>query len=57
MNVAFRVILYTYARTFSIDPYEAQQTPIKLMLEMLTIHGEVESVKTKELDKATKKVL
>ncbi len=34
---------------------EAQNTPIKLMNEMLQIHAEVEQMKTKEIEREMKK--
>ncbi len=54
-SIAFRVILYSYCKTFSISPVEAQNTPIKLMNEMLQIHAEVEHMKTKEIEREMKK--
>jgi len=54
-SIAFRVILYSYCKTFSISPVEAQNTPIKLMSEMLQIHAEVEYMKNKEIEKEMKK--
>ena len=54
-SIAFRVILYSYCKTFSISPAEAQYTSMRLMNEMLQIHAEVESMKHKELDKEMKK--
>ena len=54
-TVAFRIILYSYCKTFSISPAEAQHTSMKLMTEMLEIHSEVEKLKNKEIEKEMKK--
>tara|TARA_Y100000592_G_scaffold101019_1_gene184595 strand:+ start:722 stop:961 length:240 start_codon:yes stop_codon:yes gene_type:complete len=54
-SIAFRVILYSYCKAFSISPAEAQHTPMKLMSEMLQIHAEVEHMKSKEIEKEMKK--
>ena len=40
--IAFRVILYTYCSVFHVDPAIAQNSPMKLMMEMLQVHSEVE---------------
>ena len=53
--VAFRIILYSYCKTFSISPAEAQHTSMKLMNEMLEIHSEVETMKNNEMKKELKK--
>ena len=54
-SVAFRIILYSYCKIFSISPAEAQHTSMKLMNEMLQIHAEVESIKHKEIEREAKK--
>ena len=43
--MGFSILLYTYSKAFGINPLEAQHTPIKLMMEMLAIHGEMEMYK------------
>jgi len=48
-------MLYSYCKAFSISPAEAQNTPMKLMLTMLHIHSEVETIKHKEMEKEAKK--
>jgi|TARA_R100000406_G_scaffold62964_1_gene43980 hypothetical protein len=53
--IAFRVILYTYCSVFHVDPAIAQNSPMKLMMEMLQVHSEVEQLKSKELEKEMKK--
>ena len=53
--IAFRVILYTYCSVFHVDPAIAQNSPMKLMMEMLQVHSEVEQLKSKELEKEIKK--
>jgi hypothetical protein len=44
-------MLYTYCKVFSISPVEAYHTPAELLLEMLTIHAEVEKLKGEEMKK------
>ena len=53
--IAFRVILYTYCSVFHVDPAIAQNSQMKLMMEMLQVHSEVEQLKSKELEKEMKK--
>jgi len=50
-DVALRLMLYSYAKTFSINPHDARHTPMSTMLEMIQIHGEVEKLKSEELEK------
>lgn len=54
-SLGFRIILYSYCKTFSISPAEAQHTSMKLMTEMLQIHTEVETMKNNEMEKEMKK--
>ena len=54
-SIAFRVILYSYCKAFSISPAEARHTPMKLIIEMLQIHSEVEEMKNREMEKEIKK--
>jgi len=49
------MLLYSYCITFKISPMEAQNTPIKLMMEMLQIHGETEAYKAEEIQKKIKR--
>jgi|TARA_R100001015_G_C4611724_1_gene167147 hypothetical protein len=50
-----KVMLYTYCSIFKINPMEAQHTPIEQMTEMIQIHGEIESLKAEQIEKAIKK--
>ena len=54
--MAARIMLYTYCKVFSISPAEAYHTPAALLLEMLSIHAEVEKLKGEEMDRQMKKV-
>ena len=54
-DIGFRVLLYSYCLVFHISPADAMKTPLKLMLEMLQIHAEVEDNKQKEMDREMKK--
>ena len=53
--VASRIMIYTYASTFNINPSEAYDTPFSLVKEMLEIHGEVKKLEAEEMEKASKK--
>ena len=48
-------MLYSYCKTFSINPMEAQNTPISMMTNLLQIHGEIEQYKADEIQKQMKK--
>lgn len=52
--IASKLALYSYCVAFHVDPMIAYQTPSKLILEMLTIHGEVKKIEQEEIDKAMK---
>jgi len=39
---------------FKIDPNVAKNTPLKFMMNMLTIHAVVEEEKAREIDRQTK---
>ncbi len=49
-------MLYSYCQAFKISPNEAKHTPVKLMLEMLQIHAEVEGLKSDEIQKQTREI-
>jgi len=49
-------MLYSYCQAFKISPNEARNTPLHLMLEMLQIHGEVEELKSDEIQKHTREI-
>ena len=53
--MASRIMVYTYASTFNINPLEAYDTPFNLVKEMLEIHGEVKKIEAEEMEKASKK--
>tara|TARA_Y100001937_G_scaffold116705_1_gene168974 strand:- start:797 stop:964 length:168 start_codon:yes stop_codon:yes gene_type:complete len=50
------LLLYSYCKIFQISPHNARDTPLDLMLDMLTIHGEAEKLKTDEIEKMSRKV-
>ena len=39
-SIAMDILLYSYSKTFAINPYEAKDTPIRIMTDMLLVHGE-----------------
>lgn len=49
-----KILLYTYCSTFKVNPIEAQNTPLELIIEMLQIHGEVKKIEAEELEKQFK---
>ena len=53
--MASRIMIYTYASTFNINPLEAYNTPFNLVKEMLEIHGEFKKIESEELEKMKKK--
>lgn len=53
--MASRIMIYTYASTFNINPSEAYNTPFNLVREMLEIHGEVKKIEAEEMERASKK--
>lgn len=54
-DIGFRVLLYTYSKIFHINPSDARNTPLKLMLEMLSIHSEIEDHKHQEMKREMNK--
>ena len=54
-DIGFRILLYTYCMVFHINPADAMHTPMKVILEMLEIHAEVEDKKLVEMNKEMKK--
>lgn len=49
-----RIMLYTYCHTFKINPMEAYETPISIVIDMLSIHGEFKKLEAEELEKKLK---
>lgn len=54
-TIALEILLYSYSKIFAINPYDAKDTPIRVMTDMLLVHGEVEKLKAEEIENATKK--
>ena len=55
-NIALKMMLYTYCSVFHINPIEAHETPLNVIIEMLQIHGEVKKLESDELSKAKRGV-
>lgn len=55
-ETASLIITYTLAKALAISPLEIYKMPAKLVMDLLTIHGLVEELKIKEMEKAKKKV-
>lgn len=49
---ASKVMVYTLAQAFSINPIEVYNMPMTLAQEMLLIHGEVKKIEVEEIEKA-----
>lgn len=52
--VASKIMVYTYASTFHVNPAEVYNTPSALVKEMLEIHGQVKKIESEEIEKARK---
>ena len=50
------MLLYSYCATFHINPYDARDTPISMMMDMMNIHGTVEEYKATEIKRETDKM-
>ena len=55
-NIAMDIMLYTYCDLFKINPVDAKNTPIELVVKMLAIHGQVKALEMEELDKVKRQV-
>jgi len=51
-ETALEILLYSYCRTFSVTPEEAQNTPIRTINKLMSIHGAVKEIEAEEIDKA-----
>lgn len=49
-----QIIVYTLATAFSMSPLEVYKMPAELVIDMLTIHGEVKRLEAEEMAKAQK---
>ncbi len=49
--IAIKIMLYTYCTAFHINPVDAYNTPVSIIKEMLSIHGEVKRLESQEFDK------
>jgi len=52
--VASRIMIYSYASIFHINPIDAYNTPFSLVKEMLEIHNEVKTIESEEIEKRVK---
>ena len=55
-QTASLIIAYTLAKALAISPLEIYQMPATMVMDLLTIHGTVEELKLKEIEKAKNKV-
>jgi hypothetical protein len=53
-QTASLLIVYTLAKALAISPLEIYAMPSKLVIELLTVHGEVEKFKAEEMNKRMK---
>ena len=49
------IIVYTLAKALAISPLEIYKMPTSLVLDLLTVHKNVEIIKAEEMEKASKK--
>tara|TARA_S200002703_G_scaffold7423_1_gene7722 strand:+ start:391 stop:582 length:192 start_codon:yes stop_codon:yes gene_type:complete len=49
------IIVYTLAKALAISPLEIYKMPTSLVLDLLTVHKNVEILKAEEMEKAMKK--
>jgi len=49
------IIVYTLAKALAISPLEIYKMPTSLVLDLLTVHKNVEMLKAEEMEKAMKK--
>lgn len=52
--IASRIMIYTYASVFHINPIDAYNTPFTLVKEMLEIHSQVKTIESEEIQKKVK---
>ena len=55
-KIASLIITYTLAKALAISPLEIYKMPAKLVMDLLAIHGLVEELKIKELEKTKSKM-
>jgi len=53
--IASRIMVYTYATTFHVNPLEVYHTPAPLVRDMLEVHGEVKKIEAEEMVKARRR--
>ncbi len=53
--VSSRIMIYTYASIFHINPLDAYNTPYPLIVEMLGIHNEVKKIQAEEMEKEARR--
>ena len=55
-TIASRIAVYSLAKALAISPLEVYSLPVDLFQDMMIIHGQIESMKADEIDKATNKL-
>jgi len=53
-QTASLLIVYSLAKALAISPLEIYQMPAKLVMELLMVHGEIETFKSEEMNKRMK---
>jgi hypothetical protein len=53
-KTASLLIVYSLAKALAISPLEVYKMPARLVMELLTVHGEVELYKAEELNRKMK---
>ena len=49
------IIVYTLSKALAISPLEVYKMPVSLVQDLLMVHGNMELLKSEELDKVQKK--
>jgi len=52
VDLALQLMLFSYCKIFNINPHDAKDTPMRTIIDMININGEVEKIKVEELEKA-----
>ena len=49
------IIVYTLSKALAISPLEVYKMPVSLVQDLLMVHGNMELLKSEEIDKVQKK--
>ena len=49
------IIVYTLSKALAISPLEVYKMPVSLVQDLLMVHGNIERIKSEEMDKVRRK--